>query len=124
MESLTYTDSTSTARSSRLRQARKAVDSQPSAGKTPESELMTVEEYFDEVWQRYQKTQEIQSEMETIANVKNKNSVRTSHIRHISNPASIKPTAGKTPESELMEVDEYFDILHKMVDEYYDSIQG
>ena len=53
MESLTYTDSTSTARSSRLRQARKAVDSQPSAGKTPESELMTVEEYFDEVWQRY-----------------------------------------------------------------------
>lgn len=62
MESLTYTDSTTTARSSRLRQARKAVDSQPSAG--------------------------------------------------------------KTPESELMEVDEYFDILHKMVDEYYDSIQG
>lgn len=62
MESLTDTDSTTTARSSRLRQARKAVDSQPSAG--------------------------------------------------------------KTPESELMEVDEYFDILHKMVDEYYDSIQG
>lgn len=59
---MTDTDSTTTARSSRLRQARKAVDSQPSAG--------------------------------------------------------------KTPESELMEVDEYFDILHKMVDEYYDSIQG
>ena len=30
----------------------------------------------------------------------------------------------KTPESELMSVDEYFGILHKMVDEYYDSIQG
>jgi hypothetical protein len=47
MESLTYTDSTSKARSSRLRQARKAVDSQPSAGKTPESELMEVDEYFE-----------------------------------------------------------------------------
>ena len=47
MESLTNTDSTSTARTSRLRQARKAVDSQPSAGKTPESELMTVDEYFE-----------------------------------------------------------------------------
>lgn len=30
----------------------------------------------------------------------------------------------KTPESELMSVDEYFGILHKMVDECYDSIQG
>lgn len=47
MESLTNTDSTTTARTSRLRQARKAADSQPSAGKTPESELMEVDEYFE-----------------------------------------------------------------------------
>ena len=30
----------------------------------------------------------------------------------------------KTPESELMEVDEFFDELRTMVNEYYDSIQG
>ncbi len=47
MESLTNTDGTTTARSSRLRQDRKAVDSQPSAGKPPESELMEVDEYFE-----------------------------------------------------------------------------
>ena len=30
----------------------------------------------------------------------------------------------KTPECELMEVDEFFDELRTMVNEYYDSIQG
>lgn len=124
MESVATKERPKAVRTAHSAYGRKPVGTTQNVEKTPESELMTVEEYFDEVWQRYQKTQEIQSEMETIANVKNKKSVRTSHIRHTSNPASIKPTAGKTPESELMEVDEYFDILHKMVDEYYDSIQG
>lgn len=32
---------------------RKSVGSTQSVEKTPESELMTVEEYFDEVWSRY-----------------------------------------------------------------------
>lgn len=32
---------------------RKPIDTTQSVDKTPESELMTVEEYFDEVWQRY-----------------------------------------------------------------------
>ena len=30
----------------------------------------------------------------------------------------------KTPENELIEVDEFFDELRTMVNEYYDSIQG
>lgn len=38
--------------------------------------------------------------------------------------ASRQTEIPKTPESELMSVDEYFGILHKMVDECYDSIQG
>ena len=38
--------------------------------------------------------------------------------------ASNQTAVPKTPESELMSVDEYFGILHRMVDEYYDSIQG
>ena len=124
MESVATKERPKAVRATHSARGRMPVGTTQNVEKTPESELMTVEEYFDEVWQRYQKTQEIQSEMETIANVKNKKSVRTSHIRYTSNPASIKPTAGKTPESELMEVDEYFDILHRMVDEYYDSIQG
>ena len=33
--------------------SRKPVGSPQPVEKTPESELMTVEEYFDEVWQRY-----------------------------------------------------------------------
>ncbi|MBR1784115.1 MAG: hypothetical protein IJ760_01590 [Bacteroidales bacterium] len=30
----------------------------------------------------------------------------------------------RTPESELMSVEEYFGILHRMVDEHFDSIPG
>ena len=33
-------------------------------------------------------------------------------------------TVEKTPESELMTVEEYFGILRKRVNDYYDSIQG
>lgn len=124
MESVATIERPKAVRTAHSARGRKPIGTTQSVDKTPESELMTVEEYFDEVWQRYLEKQETQSEMETIANVKNKKSVRTSHIRHISNPASINQTVGKTSESELMEVDEYFDILHKMVDEYYDSIQG
>lgn len=39
-------------------------------------------------------------------------------------PSVVKDEIPKTPANELISVDEYFGILHKMVDEYYDSIQG
>lgn len=51
-------DSIATESSNSVHTRRAARDSKPvcnpqTVEKTPESELMTVEEYFDEVWQRY-----------------------------------------------------------------------
>ena len=62
--------------------------------------------------------------MESLTNTDSTTTARTSRLRQARKAVDSQPSAGKTPESELMEVDEYFDILHKMVDEYYDSIQG
>lgn len=62
--------------------------------------------------------------MESLTNTDSTTTARTSRLRQAKKAVDSQPSAGKTPESELMEVDEYFDILHKMVDEYYDSIQG
>lgn len=59
-----------------------------------------------------------------MTNTDSTSTARSSRLRQARKAADSQPSAGKTPESELMEVDEYFDILHKMVDEYYDSIQG
>ena len=59
-----------------------------------------------------------------MTNIDSTSTARTSRLRQARKAVDSQPSAGKTPESELMEVDEYFDILHKMVDEYYDSIQG
>jgi hypothetical protein len=54
MDTIAYTNSTETVCAPRIRRGRKAtVAAQTAIEKTPESELMTVEEYFDEVWQRY-----------------------------------------------------------------------
>ena len=39
-------------------------------------------------------------------------------------PIAVKTAIEKTPESELMSVDEYFGILRKRVNDYYDSIQS
>lgn len=62
--------------------------------------------------------------MESLTNTDSTTTARTSRLRQAKKAVDSQPSAGKTPESELMDVDEYFDILHKMVDEYYDSIQG
>lgn len=62
--------------------------------------------------------------MESVATVERPKAVRTAHSSRGRKPIGTTQSVDKTPESELMEVDEYFDILHKMVDEYYDSIQG
>ena len=62
--------------------------------------------------------------MESLTNTDSTSTARSSRLRQARKAVDSQPSVGKTPESELMEVDEYFDILHKMVDEYYDSIQG
>ena len=62
--------------------------------------------------------------MEYAATIERPNAVRAAHSARGRKPIDTTQTVEKTPESELMEVDEYFDILHKMVDEYYDSIQS
>ena len=53
MESVATTNRPKAARTMHATRSRKPVGSPQPVEKTPESELMTVEEYFDEVWQRY-----------------------------------------------------------------------
>ena len=122
MESTATIERPKTAHTVHSERNRKPVGSPQPVEKTPESELMTVEEYFDEVLQRIHNSQEEQK-MESTATV---NRSATMHVSHLDRNRHIErhPIMEKTSESELMEVDEYFDILHKMVDEYYDSIQG
>ena len=62
--------------------------------------------------------------MESTATTIRPKTARATHSARGRKPVAQPQTIEKTPESELMTVDEYFDILHKMVDEYYDSIQG
>ena len=64
--------------------------------------------------------------METISAYTNATeTIRTPRTRHVAKATASKQSeVPKTPESELMSVDEYFGILHRMVDEYYDSTQG
>lgn len=62
--------------------------------------------------------------MEYAATIERPNAVRAAHSAPGRKPIDTTQAIERTPESELMEVDEYFDILHKMVDEYYDSIQS
>ena len=53
MESTATTIKPKTARAMHSARGRKPVAQPQTIEKTPESELMTVEEYFSEVWQRY-----------------------------------------------------------------------
>ena len=62
--------------------------------------------------------------MESTATTERPKTTHTAHSARSRKPVGGTQAVEKTPESELMEVDEYFDILHRMVDEYYDSIQG
>lgn len=63
MDTLANTNSTEAMRASRIRRGQKAsIAAQTAIEKTPESELMTVEEYFDKVWERYlEKYENLQS---------------------------------------------------------------
>lgn len=53
MESVATIERPKAVRTAHSARGRKAVGTTQSIEKTPESELMTVEEYFDEVWNRY-----------------------------------------------------------------------
>ena len=66
----------------------------------------------------------MQFDMESSAATNEPKAARTPRSARSKKSVGSPQTVEKTPESELMEVDEYFDILHRMVDEYYDSIQG
>ena len=70
------------------------------------------------------KSKTIQSDMESVATVERPKAVRTAHSSRGRKPIGTIQSVDKTPESELMEVDEYFEILRKRVNDYYDSLQG
>lgn len=53
MESTSTIEQPKAIRTAHTTRNRKPVGSTQAVEKTPESELMTVEEYFDEVWNRY-----------------------------------------------------------------------
>ena len=53
METSTYTNDTKTTRTRAGRTRKAAAAKQTDIPRTPESELMSVEEYFDLVWNRY-----------------------------------------------------------------------
>ena len=53
MESVATIERPKAVRTAHSARGRKPIDTTQSVDNTPESELMTVEEYFDEVWQRY-----------------------------------------------------------------------
>ncbi len=53
MESVATIENPKAVRTAHSARGQKPIGTTQSVDKTPESELMTVEEYFDEVWQRY-----------------------------------------------------------------------
>ena len=61
--------------------------------------------------------------METAVCTNDTDTMRMPSPRHILK-STTHTDIPKTPESELMSVDEYFDILRKRVNDYYDSLQG
>ena len=63
MDTIVYSNSTETIHSPRIRRGHKApVAAQTAIEKTPESELMSVDEYFGMVWERYlEKYENLQS---------------------------------------------------------------
>ena len=62
--------------------------------------------------------------MESTATINRPNAARTTRSARDRMTAHRPQTVEKTPESELMTVEEYFGILRKRVNDYYDSIQG
>ncbi|MBP5536354.1 MAG: hypothetical protein J6X62_06130 [Bacteroidales bacterium] len=53
MDAVAYTNNTDTAQMPHTRRIHKASTRHAEISKTPESELMSVDEYFDMVWNRY-----------------------------------------------------------------------
>lgn len=62
--------------------------------------------------------------MESVVTKERPKAVRATHSARGRKSVGTTKTVEITPESELMEVDEYFEILRKRVNDYYDSIQG
>lgn len=64
------------------------------------------------------------TKMTSVVNANSTETIHSPRLRHGGKMPVGKAKNAPTPESELMSVDDYFNILHRMVDEYYDSIQG
>ncbi len=63
--------------------------------------------------------------MDTIACTNSTETMRVPRIRRGRKaPVAAQAVIEKTPESELMSVDEYFGILRKRINEYYDNLQS
>ncbi len=62
--------------------------------------------------------------MESTAATNEPKTARTPRSARDRQTAHSPQSVEKTPESELMTVEEYFGILRKRVNDYYDSIQG
>ena len=58
--------------------------------------------------------------MDAVAYTNDTDTTRTPRTRHIAKESTAK--VAKTPESELMTVEEYFGILRKRVNDYYDNL--
>ena len=103
MDTISYTDSTETMRAPRIRRGHKApIAVKTAIEKTPESELMTVEEYFDEVRQRCMENYEKDAPTHSI-------------------PMRAKTVSPQ--KKNRMSVEEYFGKLLKKLDEHYASVQ-
>ena len=61
--------------------------------------------------------------MDTVAYTKDADTMQMPHTKRIAKvSASNAAKVAKTPESELMTVEEYFGILRKRVNDYYDNL--
>ena len=98
MDTIAYTNSTETVCAPRIRRGRKATV----AAQTPESELMSEDEYFDEVRQRCLENYE-------------------KDMPAYSAPARAKSTAAR--KKGRMSVEEYFGKVLKKLDEHYAAVQ-
>lgn len=61
--------------------------------------------------------------MDTVAYTNETDTMQMPHSRRIAkSPAAKTAKVEKTPESELLTVEEYFGILRKRVNDYYDNL--
>ena len=62
--------------------------------------------------------------MESVATIERPKAVRTAHSAHGQKPIGTTQSVDKTPESELMTVEEYFDEVWQRYLEKYEKLQG